>query len=191
MSSIIIQTSSSVLSYQLIISVNEKSGEKFEQIETSRMRTILTKNKVSIDKNSNRGKLLDKAFSFFVEDELIQPAFVINYPIELSPLAKRSRNNDDLVERFELFIGGMEIANAFSELNDPIDQRKRLEQQSKLRDLGDDEAQTLDFDFIESIENGMPPTGGVGLGIDRLVMILTSQSSIKDVILFPAMRQEE
>ena len=187
----VIDLSKKIQKYDFYSILNEKSGENFEQIETTRIRTILNKNKVSIGKNSNRGKLLDKAFSFFVEGELIQPTFVLNYPIELSPLAKKSKNNDDLVERFELFIGGMEIANAFSELNDPIDQRKRLEQQSKLRDLGDDEAQTLDFDFIESIENGMPPTGGVGLGIDRLVMILTSQSSIKDVILFPAMRQEE
>ena len=135
--------------------------------------------------------MLDKAFSYFVEPELIDPTFVTDYPIELSPLAKVKRDSDGkLVERFELFINGMEIANAFSELNDPLEQKKRFEEQMKLKELGDNEAQLVDLDFLEAIETGMPPTGGVGIGIDRLVMIFTNQHSIKDVILFPAMRNE-
>ena len=114
--------------------------------------------------------------------------FIINFPKEISPLAKTHRENDDLVERFELFIGGMEIANSFTELNDPIDQLERLNNQLELRAKGDKEAQVVDHSFIEAMEIGMPPTGGVGVGIDRLAMLLTGNTSIKDVILFPAMR---
>ena len=132
--------------------------------------------------------MIDKVFSHFVEPNLIQPTFIVNYPVELSPLAKKTVLDDTLVERFELFIGGMEIANAFTELNEPIDQLKRLEKQSKLKELGDEEAQVVDYDFIKAMKIGMPPTGGVGIGIDRLTMLFTSNKSIKDVILFPAMR---
>ena len=135
------------------------------------------------------GKIIDKIFSLKIEPNLVQPTFVLDYPKVLSPLSKIKRDqDDDIVERFELFIGGMEIANAFSELNDPIDQRERFSAQEKLKDKGDDEAQVLDENFLEAIESGMPPTGGVGIGIDRVVMILTGNTSIKDVILFPAMR---
>jgi len=127
-----------------------------------------------------------------VEPHLIEPIFVTDYPKAISPLAKEDRNgNADIVERFELFIAGMEFANAFSELNDPIEQRNRLEAQAKLRDSGDEEAQIVDENFLQAIEIGMPPTGGVGIGVDRLVMLLTQQESIKDVILFPAMRHED
>ena len=136
--------------------------------------------------------LLDKIFSEFVEPHLNDPIFVTDYPKAISPLAKEDRNgNADIVERFELFIAGMEFANAFSELNDPIEQRNRLEAQAKLRDSGDEEAQIVDENFLQAIEIGMPPTGGVGIGVDRLVMLLTQQESIKDVILFPAMRHED
>jgi len=139
----------------------------------------------------NYGQLFDKLFGELVEPELIQPTFVMDYPKEISPLAKEKRGGDGkIVERFELFIGGMEFANAFTELNDPIDQRKRLEEQAKLRELGDDEAQIVDENFLQAVEYGMPPTGGVGIGVDRLVMLLTEQTSIKDVLLFPAMRPE-
>ncbi len=137
----------------------------------------------------NFGQLLDKLFGILVEPHLIQPTFVMDHPKAISPLAKAHRDGDPaLVERFELFIGGLEIANAFSELNDPIEQRSRLEAQAELASAGDEEAQTLDEDFLEAMEFGMPPTGGVGIGVDRLVMLLTGQESIKDVILFPAMR---
>tara|TARA_Y100001970_G_C14259661_1_gene878860 strand:- start:25611 stop:26843 length:1233 start_codon:yes stop_codon:yes gene_type:complete len=151
---------------------------------------FLKKSKIKIEKNANYGNLIDKVFSHFVEPNLIQPTFVINFPKEISPLAKSHRENNALVERFELFIGGMEIANSFTELNDPIDQLERLTTQLKLRAKGDKEAQVIDYSFIEAMEVGMPPTGGVGLGIDRLVMLFTGNTSIKDVILFPAMRTE-
>jgi lysyl-tRNA synthetase class 2 len=140
---------------------------------------------------AGRGKLIDKLFGELVEPDLIQPTFVIDHPKELSPLAKPNRNDERLTERFELYIGGSEIFNAFSELNDPIDQRERFEAQSALRDAGDDEAQQIDDDYIRALEYGMPPTGGVGMGVDRLVMMLTGQTSIRDVILFPILRTEE
>jgi lysyl-tRNA synthetase class 2 len=138
-----------------------------------------------------RGKLLDELFSAFVEPSLWDPVFIVDYPRELSPLAKPKRGNPDLVERFELMIAGREIANAFSELNDPLDQRERFAAQVRLREKGDEEAQTYDEDYLRAMEYGMPPTGGVGIGIDRLTMLLTNQSSIRDVILFPTLRPED
>ena len=137
------------------------------------------------------GKLLDELFGELLEPNLHNPTFVTDYPIETSPLAKRHRDNPELVERFELLIGGMEIVNAFSELNDPIDQRLRFQAQMKLRDAGDEEAQVLDEDFLRAMEYGLPPTGGVGIGIDRLVMLVTGSDTIKDVILFPQLRPEQ
>lgn len=137
-----------------------------------------------------RGKLLDELFGELVEKKLHDPVFITDYPRELSPLAKPKRGDPQLVERFELMIAGREIANAFSELNDPFDQRERFEAQVALRARGDEEAQQLDEDYLRALEYGMPPTGGVGIGIDRLTMLLTDQSSIRDVILFPTMRPE-
>ena len=173
-------------------SLDNFSKHKISSMGRNDLYKLLEKQNISLDKNINKAKLLDKAFSYYVEPLLIEPTFVVDYPKELSPLAKnlRNNNNSSLVERFELFIDGMEIANAFSELNDPIEQRIRLEEQTNLKALGDEEAQVLDEDFLEALETGMPPTGGVGIGIDRLVMILTKQKSIKDVILFPAMKNE-
>jgi len=138
-----------------------------------------------------RGKLLDELFGAYAEPKLWNPVFIVDYPRELSPLAKPKRGNPALVERFELMIAGREIANCFSELNDPIDQRQRFEAQVRLREAGDDEAQTLDEDYLRAMEYGMPPMGGVGIGIDRLIMLLTNQTSIRDVILFPTLRPEE
>ena len=156
------------------------------------MLTVCKDNNIDIEDNCNVGQMLDGLMSTLVEPNLIAPTFVIDYPKSISPLAKLKRDgSDNIVERFELFIGGAEFANSFSELNDPIDQRSRLEEQSKLRDQGDEEAQPIDEQFIRAMEIGMPPTGGVGIGIDRLIMLLTNNLWIRDVILFPTMRLEK
>lgn len=142
---------------------------------------------MEVDPNKGRGKLIDELISTFVEPNLVQPTFLIDYPVEMSPLAKRKRGNERLVERFEGFINGMEIANAFTELNDPIDQRERFKQRMREK-VGNEEVEVADEDFLEALEYGMPPTGGLGIGIDRLVMLLTGQSSIREVILFPQLK---
>ena len=146
---------------------------------------------IVLKKGMGRDKILDELFSELVEPELIQPTFVMDHPKELSPLAKAHRETDGLVERFELFVSGFELANSFSELNDPREQRQRFLAQKELLEAGDEEAQQLDEDFLQAMEQGMPPTGGLGLGIDRLVMLLIDSNNIRDVLLFPHMRPEQ
>jgi len=138
-----------------------------------------------------RGKLLDELFTALVEPDLVRPTFVLDYPRELSPLAKVHRENDRLVERFEPYAGGMELGNAFSEQNDPIEQRRQFEFQASLREAGDREAHLVDDDYVRALEYGMPPTGGLGVGIDRLVMLVSGERNIRDVILFPHLRPEK
>ena len=172
--------------------LKEATGEDFSNISLEQLRKICIEHNIEVEDNANYGQMIDGLMSTLVEPNLIEPTFVIDYPKEISPLAKKHRNGDpNLVERFELFIGTAEFANAFTELNDPIDQRDRFESQEKLERAGDDEAHPIDENFLQAIECGMPPTAGVGIGIDRLVMLLTENLSIKDVILFPAMRKEE
>lgn len=172
--------------------LNEATGEDLSDFSEKKLRDVCNSNHVDVDSNFNYGQMLDALMSELVEPKLIEPTFVTDYPKAISPLAKKHRNgNLNLVERFELFIGGAEFANAFTELNDPIDQRDRFELQARLAAGGDDEAHPIDEKFLEAIECGMPPTAGVGIGIDRLVMLLTENITIKEVILFPSMRSEE
>ena len=146
---------------------------------------------LEVNEDDEKGRILNYIFEERVESELIEPTFIMDYPIEISPLAKKIKDNPDYTYRFEPFINGWEIGNAFTELNDPIDQKERFEEQMKKRDQGDDEAHMMDEDYVRALEYGMPPTGGLGIGIDRIVMILTDSANIRDVILFPTMRTEQ
>lgn len=169
----------------------EKTGLDTIKASDEEIKAVAKKVGADISGYKSRGKLIDEIFEITVQNELRQPTFVYDYPIETSPLAKKHRTHEGLVERFEGFVVGKEICNAFSELNDPFDQKTRFESQVKERESGDDEAQTFDEDFVRALEYGMPPTAGLGIGIDRLVMLLTGQTSIRDVLLFPQMKPDE
>jgi lysyl-tRNA synthetase, class II len=171
--------------------VIQYAGLDYDQYpDTESLKAEMLRRGIQFDPNKERGKLIDELISTFIDPQMIQPTILYDYPIELSPLAKKKPGNERVVERFEAYAGGMEITNAFTELNDPIDQRQRFQQQTEERARGDEEAQETDEDFLLAMEHGMPPTGGLGVGIDRLVMILTNQQSIREVILFPALREK-
>ncbi len=174
----------------MIDSIKENTGIDINGMDETQLREVCKKLDVEIDESMGKGKLIDEIFGAKCEGTYIQPTFITDYPVEMSPLCKRHRNNPELTERFELMINGKEVANAYTELNDPIDQRARFEEQMKLAGRGDDEAMLIDQDFLRALEYGMPPTSGMGIGIDRFVMLLTGQTQIQEVLLFPTMRPE-
>ncbi|MEY3577356.1 MAG: hypothetical protein RL394_939 [Bacteroidota bacterium] len=171
--------------------IKEHTGFDISNMDEEALRDVCKQLGIAVEKSMGKGKLVDEIFSEKCEHHFIQPTFITDYPIEMSPLTKKHRSKPGLVERFELMVNGKEIANAYTELNDPIDQRARFEDQVKLMERGDDEAMFIDHDFLRALEYGMPPTAGIGFGIDRLCMLLTNQPSIQDVLLFPMMRPEQ
>ncbi|MGY6546566.1 MAG: lysine--tRNA ligase [Cyclobacteriaceae bacterium] len=172
-------------------SIKEYAGIDVSEMDEEGLRKVCADLGIAVDDSMGKGKLIDEIFGEKVEANLVQPTYITDYPIEMTPLAKKHRSKDGLVERFELFVNGKEIANAYTELNDPIDQRERFEDQLKLAARGDDEAMAMDEDFLRALEYGMPPTSGLGIGIDRLTMLLTDNSTIQEVLFFPQMRPEK
>ena len=172
----------------ILDAIKEYAGVDVKGMDVEQLRATCKQLNVEIEPSMGKGKLIDAIFGAYCEDKLIDPTFIIDYPVEMSPLTKRHRNDSTLTERFELFVCGKELANAYSELNDPIDQFERFEEQAKLKSNGDDEAMFIDMDFVRALEYGMPPTSGLGMGIDRLTMFMTGQTTIQDVLFFPQMR---
>ena len=175
----------------ILEAIKEKTGYDLEGKSEDEIRAICKQLNMEVDETMGKGKLIDEIFGEFCEGTFIQPTFIIDYPVEMSPLTKMHRSKPGLTERFELMVNGKELANAYSELNDPIDQEQRFVDQMKLADKGDDEAMIIDHDFLRALQYGMPPTSGIGIGIDRLVMLMTGHSYIQDVLLFPQMRPEK
>jgi lysyl-tRNA synthetase class 2 len=175
----------------MIDAIKDHTGIDISGMDEDALRDVCRQLNIEIDPSMGKGKLIDEIFGEKCEGNYIQPTFIIDYPIEMSPLTKRHRNNPDLTERFELMVNGKELANAYSELNDPIDQYERFVEQMRLGEKGDDEAMIIDGDFIRALEYGMPPTSGMGIGMDRLVMLMTGQTTIQEVLLFPQMRPEK
>ena len=171
--------------------IEQYTGTDISEMDEEGLRAFCKTQHIEVDKSMGKGKLIDEIFGGKVEHQLIQPTYITDYPIEMTPLAKKHRDKAGLVERFELIVNGKEIANAYTELNDPIDQRERFEEQLRLSERGDEEAMALDEDFLRALEYGMPPTSGLGIGIDRLCMLLTNKKSIQEVLFFPQMRPEQ
>jgi lysyl-tRNA synthetase class 2 len=175
----------------MIDAIKENTGVDITGMGEDELRETAKKLGIEVDESFGKGKLIDEIFGETSESKYIQPTFIIDYPIEMSPLTKRHRDNPELTERFELMVNGKELANAYSELNDPIDQYERFVEQMRLAEKGDDEAMVIDHDFVRALEYGMPPTSGLGIGIDRLVMLMTGQVAIQEVLFFPTMRPEK
>lgn len=171
--------------------IREHTGIDVSGMNEAQLREVCQQLEIPVDDNMGKGKLIDEIFGEKCEHHYIQPTFITDYPVEMSPLTKKHRSKEGLVERFELMVNGKEIANAYTELNDPLDQRARFEEQAKLMERGDDEAMFIDHDFLRALEYGMPPNSGIGIGIDRLAMLMTNQHSIQDVLFFPQMRPEK
>ena len=175
----------------MLDAIKEFTGHDLTGKTEDEIRAVCKELKLEVDESMGKGKLIDEIFGEFCEGNYIQPTFIIDYPVEMSPLTKRHRHNPELTERFELMVNGKELANAYSELNDPIDQLERFQEQLRLSEKGDDEAMFIDMDFVRSLEYGMPPTSGMGIGMDRLTMLMTGQSAIQEVLFFPQMRPEK
>ncbi|MCH5173932.1 MAG: lysine--tRNA ligase [Bacteroidales bacterium] len=175
----------------ILDAIKEYAGVDVKGMDEQQLRDTCKRLGVPAEPSMGKGKLIDAIFGAYCEDKLVQPTFIIDYPVEMSPLTKRHRSDPDLTERFELFVCGKELANAYSELNDPVDQLERFQEQAALKSKGDDEAMYIDMDFVRALEYGMPPTSGLGMGIDRLTMFMTGQTTIQDVLFFPQMRPEK